>query len=661
MTDPSAPLGPAQLSAEEARLVGDVAALVDAIIALDEEDAYRRADELAAELSDDEASDLALHLIDWYIEEPEEDVPNLERIRALFLAVLVRLGNLLNAPEYAYALVEAASEWISEDPAAAEALATRAIAITDDEDTAAQAHAWLAFALGATGRTAQALEAARRADETAAAEPTRLLARGALLELLADVEDPEATPLAIEALAWCSQDPLDSTLTPLAQAALRALVTETSRCERDDRRPTAAVANALYSALKHPAWTPDFMTRSDFATLVAWVDFLRDDLTRLEEVLAVSARGTFTDAGVAAHAAVLGLLVPYVRGDHDELERRLHQVAPLVTAANDPRLSNVFRAIADSVTAPLRGGSFGTSVAGMAGSGRGLALLGRSFDAIGAFSSRGVPIPAELDSELETECGGQLAHEDPVLDAGLSILAGIVSGLRGDWTRMQARVRRARTLYRALPATAPQLPWLRLLFEGLCAAEAMLTDAEGAVAQLTSNHLANRASGRGLAAFVTASQLLVIHLSGGRNREAFAFGVEALAHLERHRAQLAGSSERHALRIQQERVYGATIRAAAALRDPELFAELLEYLRAQDLPVVLDSPDPAQIPMAALLAGVTGLGPLGEPDPDETVDAVQLSRPRPVLMPWGRTALASWGAPTGPQPVPLVVPRLRGV
>lgn len=641
--------------------MGDVAALVEAIIDLDEVDAYRRADELAADLSDDEASDLALHLIDCYLEEPDEDVPNLARIRGLFLAVLVRLGNLLSAPEYAYALVEAAGESVAEDAAAAEALATRAITITDDVDTTALAHAWLALALGATGRAGQALEAARRADDAASEEFTRLLARGALLDLLADIDDPEATPLAVEALAWCADDPLDSTMTTLAQTALRALVAETSRCERDHRRPTAAVANALYSALEHPAWTPDFMTRSDFAVLVAWADFLRDDLRRLEEVLAISAQGTYTDADVAAHAALLELMVPYRRGDHEELERRLHLVAPLVEAANNPRLSRGFRAIADSVSAPLRGGSFGTSVAGISGSGRGLALLGRSFDAIQAFSSRGVPIPAELDAELETSCPDQLADEDPVLDAGLSILAGIVSGLRGDWTRMQARVRRARKLYRALPATAPQLPWLRLLFEGLCAAEAMLTDAEGAVAQLTSNHLANRASGRGLAAFVTASQLSVIHLSGGRNREAFAFGVEALAHLERHRAQLAGSSERHALRIQQERVYGATIRAAAALRDPELFAELLEYLRAQDLPVVLDSPDPAQIPMAALLAGVTGLGPLGEPDPYETADAVQLSRPRPVLMPWGRTALASWGAPTRPQPVPLVVPRLRGV
>lgn len=226
---------------------------------------------------------------------------------------------------------------------------------------------------------------------------------------------------------------------------------------------------------------------------------------------------------------------------------------------------------------------------------------------------------------------------------------------------MLVRVWHARKLYRALPETTPQLPWLRVLFDGLCTAETMLTDVDAALTQLTANHQANRASGRGLAAFMTASQLSLIHLSIGRNRDALAFGVEALDYLERHRAQLAGSSERHALRTQQERVYAATIRAAAALRDPDLLAELLEFLRAQDLPVVLDSPDPTQVPMAVLLAGVTGLGPLSERDPYQTADAVQLSRPRPVLMPWGRTALASWGAPTRPQPVPLVVPRLRGV
>ena len=88
--------------------------------------------------------------------------------------------------------------------------------------------------------------------------------------------------------------------------------------------------------------------------------------------------------------------------------------------------------------------------------------------------------------------------------------------------------------------------------------------------------------------------------------------------------------------------------------DPRVLAELLEYLRAQDMPVVHHDPEPTELPLAALLAS-----PEARPvDPSEVVDAVAVGRPAPVRVPWGSLALEGLVRPPASAPVTLVVPRL---
>lgn len=647
---------------DERRFGAAVDALVSAILALDEEDAFQRVDALANGLADGDASELALYLGEWYSSEPDTDGPEVRAIRKLFLAALVRLGMRLSVPEYAEGLADAAEAALFEDhdPSRAAEVAARAVALANDSDVRAVAGAFLAIALSSLDDEAGALAAALRANAEASDKQARLLARAALLSQF-DSDDSTVTSLAVEGLQWCHGYPDHLWAVFLAGEAIRLLLADATRHEKTKTPPPDDVAQELTAALAYPQWTPDFLTHADLAALVAWTNVLRDDFERLEEVLTIAEQGPHSSPLTAAYTALLGVLVPYRKSDIEEMERRLHRAAPIVEAADDPGLKESFRAIAMTITAPLRGGDFVGAINRLDHAGipdaTALLLLGRAFEAVQALAKQGIPIPSEITDGLNAWCDSGRSASVPATEVALWIMGGVVASMTGDRTALFEREARARSLFAALPTNVPQRQWLQSMLGGLSGGMHLMDDWDAGLEEVAALHGEHVRANRAFQAFIAAAQLSVGHLNRGRHAEALRFGVGAMAYLVRHRAVLAGSSERHALRKEQELVYATTLEAAAGLRDPIILAELLEYLRAQDMPIILERPDPTQIPLDALLAIGTAGGPFGVQDPAHSLDAVQLAAPRPVRMPWGTTALATWGAPAGGQPVQLMVAR----
>ena len=634
--------------------------LADAIVGLDEASAIRAAEDVSAMLGPGEAGDFGMLLLEWYFADRGIDGLDPLAAEAVTLAVMVRMAELTPHPVYAAPLAYAAEEAARDGrPGDALALARRGADLAEDADDLALALVWEAAALGALERPEEALLIARQADATASEVYPRLLARAVLLELLADALDPSGYALALDGLDWCTRDSEDLSAALLGAAILRTLINEANRWEQANQRPPVELAAALRSCLGQPAWTPGELGEPDIAAVVAWVDYLRDDLSRLDDTLALAGDGPFFDTDVAAQVAMLRVLGPYTRGDVAEMERRVRQAALIVRSAS-PKVIKAFKIMVISVVAPLQGGGDFSRILELVDdqdtAGTPWSLFVRAYDAVQA-APAGAAVPVDLCAELDAWCAAPVA-DDPGMMVALTALAGAVASITRDWGAAEQRMARARQLSSELDPEYPQAVWANQLVDGLSAAMLTHSDPAGGLAAMHRVHEANVDSGSEFAAFISAAGLTVAYGGRGEAAEAFRFGLSALAYLNRHRSVLPSSAERHSMRQQQEVLYATTIKAAARLGDPMLLAELLEYLFAQDMPVIHRDPDATQLPLATLLAAVPLDGARGEDVPD----AVALVEPRPTLMPWGRLALADWIPPAlnesaGAAPVPLRVAR----
>lgn len=648
-------------SAADQRLVAAYERLGDSALCLDERGVDECVHELLGLLNAEDAADLGFALTDDFLFEPDADddvdPEYLDAVRGLLLNALLRLGQRNPSEAYLVAFLTAAETAMSDgDPRAAEEWASLAAHVATDSDDQAGAHALLAIARSALGRPAEALADARLADSGATHLGTRLLARWVLLELLCDEDDPEATALALDATTWCPPDPEQAWLPELRQVIQRAFINEETRRENAGTPPHEGSAGVCRLALDDPSWIPEPLSIGYMAAITAWVEYRADDLTRLEETLALIGDDP-VDADTAARVAMLRVLIPVGKADLTAIERELRRAAIAVQASTTPEIHAAFKILRELAQAPVRGGTMSGAAATFdadSPNGQAMRLLAELHASADATICSGKPIPRDLVDRVD----GWLAspHESVDLDtqAMMWVLGAMASAFTGGYPQAAERLDRAREVRLRLPDTASQGALLTSMIDDVAAALLLHGDTSAGVAALEHLHAQQMMDGRPALAFVTATQLALQYLQSGRFAESLQRGVTALEILAEYRESLPGSSERGSIRAAQESVYVTVLRAAAALPDPRVLAELLEYLRAQDMPVVHHDPEPTELPLAALLPG-PGERPV---DPSDVVDAVAVGRPAPVRMPWGSPALESLVRPPASAPAPLVVPRL---
>lgn len=271
-----------------------------------------------------------------------------------------------------------------------------------------------------------------------------------------------------------------------------------------------------------------------------------------------------------------------------------------------------------------------------------------------ALLNEGTALPADLLADIDAWCGVDHDAADTAIAAMMWAVAGNVAALTHRLALAGERTEMVRRLRSRLADGSVLRGWLDEALAGMDTVLVMVQDRSAGPAQLEELHRRQVAEGHTLAAFTTAAQLSVAYLALDRPDDSLRAGLGALEILSAYREALPGSSERQATRQAHETVYLTVLKAAARLPDPRVLAEVIEYLRAQEMPVVLHTPEPTQLPLAALMPA----SGLRRPQPTADVpDAVVLGRPRPVLMPWGQVALSGWIEPSAGTPVPLVVPR----
>lgn len=347
-----------------------VDALLDAVLRLDEPGTYASVAALLAILDDEAAAEVGAYLTWEYVQEPEDpdgiDLDRWAAAHSLLLGALVRLGSAFPGPEHAAAFIDAAEAVGQEDSEAALDLATLAVQLADSPDDRSQAHVWRALALDGCQRPQEALAEARLADDTADEMYPRLLARAVLLDVMCDRQDQDATTAALDALAWCPDEPEDFHVALLRQAIQRALLLEAARCEDARARVPDAVAAGLRLALSDASWLPDGLTPSWMAVMVAWADFLREDLSRIEETLALAGDGPFGE-DVDAQVAMLRVTIPQFRSDVAGMALELRRASVAVWASRNPNFHRAFRLLVAGVTAAFQGTNLAGATAELAG------------------------------------------------------------------------------------------------------------------------------------------------------------------------------------------------------------------------------------------------------------------------------------------------------
>ncbi len=647
-------------SAAEQQLVDGYERLVEAALRLDEYGVNEAVDELLGLLGSEDAADLGFALTEDFLEEPgpeeEVDPEYVDAVRTLLLSSLQRIGRRHPSEAYLLAFLIAAEDATSDsDSRAAEEWAGLAAQVATDADARAEAHALLAMARSDQGRPAEALADARLADATATDLNTRLLARWALLELLSDENNPEATALALDSVSWCPTDPGQAWVPELRQAVQRAVINEEARRESAGTRPHPASAGVLRLALTDPSWVPEALNVGYMAAITAWVEYLADDLTRLEETLAFVGDDDL-DVDTAARVAMLRVLVPVRDGDLVAIDRELRRAALAVRQTSTPAVHAAFKHLRELVRATLGDGTMREAAETFDAdtpNGEAMRLLAELHAAADATIRSGKPVPPDLASRVDAWLAAPHELVDLDTQAMMWVLGTMASASRGHYPQASERLERAREVTSRLPGTSPQGALLANMIDDVAAALLLHRDTAAGVAALELLHAQHLADGRPALAFVTATQLALHYVQSGRFAEALQRGVTALEILAEYRESLPGSSERGAIRAAQEGAYLTVLKAAAADPDPRVLAELLEYLRAQNMPVVHHDPDPTELPLAALLPS-PGARPV---DPDQVVDAVAVGRPAPVRMPWGALALEGLVRPPASEPVSLVVPR----
>lgn len=462
-----------------------------------------------------------------------------------------------------------------------------------------------------------------------------------ILELLEDAGSPEAWQRALSILA----DPERAVHTDLGQTIVRVLIAEAGRQETRDEPISREVADGLRATLAHPDWTPEPLTSSDLAVLVAWSEFTRDEVSRLEETL-TAAVGPFCDPDVEAQAALLWVAAHFNNADIVRMEEALRAAGPAVAASGAPQLVTAYRVMAE-MFAKARGGQ---SLAEPAEFGRlrasqgkdvpaGLQLYLECLDVMQAiFEGETTNVPQELRRQLDAWCAAP-SPTDPLVDGVLWMTAVVAAVSEGDQVAAAERLRGLEQTRSALPPEAPQQLWFDFLMDVAAPALNPHRASPASMAEQRATAERHRRAGNLLASSVVDGQLALI-AHGNDPHQALAAAVRALDDRRTHLAALPGSSERIGLREFLQKLTRIALQSAAAIGNPFLMAELLEFLRAQDMPVVDDDPDPTRLPLAMLLPPAAfGDRPL-VPDLAAESDAVGLGVARPVLMPWGTVALS---------------------
>lgn len=661
---------PAALTPEEAAVLACFDEMIDALAALDRGLVHAAVQHLLeavrylGEEAEDTAFDIGGSLLqEWmdadesWADRPEEEIAHL---RDLISEALMRIGDSYPHSMFAGAYEQVALARLDEDPAAALTLLRRAETLADDPDERAGYLTWQAVALSGLKDLPSALLAARRARSDATEREAQDFADAVVLEVLLEQEDGSASEYALEVLDRRGDEAPDL----LGEPAMRALLFEARRNEHALAPPSAELAAGLRRALSHPAWMPEPLTRADFAVAVAWVDLLRDDLRQLEATLAEGQGIPFSSVTIEAQAALLDATVAFNRMDTEEMERRLKRAAPLVADCDDLGVKIAFRSLADLISRsrgrPLTRPD--DELAGLLGS-RGQVddgtvtlffEIGESLG--GVFRGDQQAVPSGVRTRLDEWLVRHASDGDALMTGGMWAYSAALAIVDRDWALARERLDRVRAIRDAFPHDDPQAGWLGALLQALEPTLLLRTDRPAALEALRMTAALHEREGRYLTAHMSHA-MLAMALGSTEPREALTAAVKALDYSARHLASLAGSSERIALRAQQERVYECALRAAAALADERIIAELLEVLRAQDLPVVAMDPGLTDLPLAVFLAqplaGTARLEPGADPD------VLRLDDPRPIRMPWSRVALSDLIDPGDATPATYVVPRPR--
>lgn len=629
-------------------------AVLDAVDALDEGAVHRAAGLLAAALGSepvelvDEAADALFEA--WANTEelwPDDPEEVLDRRGALLVGAMIVIGDRFPRPAFAGAYEMAALDRMEDDPERAALLAGRAVALAADADKAAGYRALQAYAVGAAGRLDEALALADEACGGASGLDTVDRAEMVRLEVMLQLQHPHAAALAATVFRTRGAEMPDD----LGESVTRALLLEAGRLEARHEPPPPEIAVALRLALDRPAWRPDFLTEADWAVLVAWIDFLRDDHTRLAETLARAGGGPYSDFSLEGYAALLDAMVAFDAMDIAETERRLQRAAPIVERARDDKLTHAYRRVVD-IMIEARSPRAQTGPAAPTWQPADLVLFQRAQPEIAAQS----PTPETL-SQLRhwREVGGSTG--DAMLTGALWVLAAAGALHERDLDAAWDCLARAREVIAAFPDTSPVARWLTSLIASTEPALLAAVDRDAAIVRLRENQDRLVGTGAGYFAAALDTQLAVLLLPNDP-RQALACAVQALTSLRRRRAQLPGISERQAMRDSLEALPHVTaLRAAALIDDPRLTAELLEFLRSQDLPQVHHTPEVTQLPLAMLVPPPPDELVFFRDDPATSADVVALRHATPVLMPWGRLALGDLLEPPEQAPARLVVPR----
>lgn len=634
-------------------------AVLDAADALDAAATRRAASHLAGALAsepDELVDEAAVALMEAWANAEDiwtddaEDV--LDRRRGLLIEALMILGDSFPRPTFAGAYELAALDRLADDPAAAVTLADQAAVLAADADEAAGYRAIQAMAIGALGRIDEALRIARDARAAASRLETVDEIDLVILEIMLELRPADAAGPAMEVFQRRGPDMPDR----LAGAVIRALLVESGRLEARHEQPPAEMATAFRLALDRPAWRPDFLTEADWAVIVAWIDFLRDDRALLAETLARTRGGPYSELSLEGYAALLEVMVAFDAMDLPEMERRLRRAGPLVERAGDSKLSGTYRAVVGEVVR-ARGLDLQKSAAPPAAPAeweqREEIVLYRQAQAQIAAQK---PTPETLARLRAWREAGGVAG-DAMMTGALWVLAAAGALYERDLAAARECVAQARDLTARFPADSAAARWLAVLLDGSETALLATADLDVALARLRASRERHADGGNEFVAAVCDAQLAMLQVSRDP-QEALACAVRAMTSLRRRRVSLAGSSEREAMRESLEaHPQVAALHAAAAIDDPRTTAELLEFLRSQDLPLVPEDPDPTQLPLALLVPPPAGTVVFFPDDPAASTDVVTLDEPAPVRMPWGRLALQDLVGPQAKAPVPLVVPR----
>lgn len=626
-------------------------ALIEAMLAIEDDRIKAATAELLVCLqglgadAQEHAIDMALDLDDGWdrAEEIAQGDPDAAAwLRSTISEVMVELGDAYPHPIFAFAYDAVGLALLEREPERAVQRIDRAVELAESDAERAGYLVSLAFAVHATGDAARALVIAEAAGRPVGQDDaTRSAADGLILELLNEAGSPEAWQRALGLLA----DSERVISADLGQTIVRVLIVEAGRQEDCDEPVSRQISDGLRTTLAHPDWSPDPLTPSDMAVLVAWSEFTRDEVSRLEETL-VAAAGPFCDADVEAQAALLWVVVHFDNGDIVRMEAALRAAAPAVAASGAPHLVTVYRVVAE-MFAKARGGQSLAEPAEFerlrASQGKEVPLGAQLFlDCLDAmqvvFEGQSAVVPGELRSRLDAWCTSP-SSTDPLVDGVLWVTAAASAMADGDLVASAERLRALERARSALSPEAPQQKWFDVLLDAVRPAFDQHRASTASLAEHRTAAEGHRRAGNLLASSVLDGQLALI--ANGRDpQQALAAAVRALDDRRSHLAALPGSSERVGLREFLQKLTRIAMQSAAVIGDPFLMAELLEYLRAQDMPVVDEDPDPTRLPLAMLLPPAAfGDRPL-VPDLAVESDAVGLGVARPVLMPWGTVALA---------------------